>query len=586
MKQSDKNETKHTVMKFPLLWKAAATIASSLLLLSANTTDSSACTNIIVGKKASADGSVICTYNCDGFGFSGSMKYTPAGAHEKGEKIAIRTWGSGPIKGYVDQVDYTYGVIGYINDHQVSIVETTFGGRDELQNPEGILDYDTMMHLALERSASAREAIIVMGNLLRDYGYNQTGETITVCDKDEAWIFEVIGKGPGRKGAVWVAVRIPDDCISAHANISRIREFPQTRKADKATGFHIVEGECIYSPDVISFAREMGYYSGTDENFSFRDAYCPISFEKVRYADARVWSFFRHHYDKETMDSYLPYINGEFDKCDHLPLYIKPDKPLSVRDVMEDMRDHYEGTPLDMTADMSAGPWGMPVRPRPMNYTTSNGNTYFMERPIGTQQSGFTLVSQLRGWLPDPVGGIMYFNCDDASMVAYVPVFCGATEVPEAFRSENNPHNEFSWKSAFWVNNLVANMVYPRYSQMKDDLKKAQKQLEDYYAEEVAALPDAVKDMTRREMVSFLNGKSAQYTRRMMERWEELFRFLVVKFNDQVVRNEKDGVFTGGYTTPGYDPVFNEAIGSSTGDRYRVKTESSAAEANAQTNAL
>ena len=437
------NSMKHSTI---LCTAASAAICISAALFS---TESSACTNIIVGKAASVDGSVICTYNCDGFGFSGSMKYTPAGYHEKGEKIAIRTWGSGPIKGYVDQVDYTYGVIGYINDQQVSIVETTFGGRDELQNPEGILDYDTVMHLALERSSSARQAIKVMADLLQEYGYNQTGETITVCDTEEAWIFEVIGKGPGRKGAVWVAVRIPDDCISAHANISRIRDFPQAKKIDKELGFYNVDGECMYSSDVISFAREMGYFSGKDSDFSFRDAYCPISFEKVRYADARVWSFFRHHYNTDEIDAYLPYINGEFDKCDHLPLYIKPDKKLSVRDVMNDMRDHYEGTPLDMTADMSAGPWGMPIRPRPMNFTSSEGGTYFMERPIGTQQSGFTLVSQLRGWLPDPVGGIMYFNCDDASMVAYVPVFCGMTDVPEAFRSENNPHNEFSWKSAF-----------------------------------------------------------------------------------------------------------------------------------------
>ena len=442
------------------------------------------------------------------------------------------------------------------------------------------------MHLALERSTNARDAIICMADLLDEYGYNQTGETITVCDKEEAWIFEVIGKGPGRKGAVWVAVRIPDDCISAHANISRIRTFPQAKKADKNTGYFIVEGECMYSSDVISFAREKGYFSGPDKDFSFRDAYCPISFEKVRYADARVWSFFRHHYNTDEMDAYLPYINGEFDKCDHLPLYIKPEAKLSVRDVMNDMRDHYEGTPLDMTADMSAGPWGMPVRPRPMNYTTSDGNTYFMERPIGTQQSGFTLVSQLRSFLPDAVGGIMYFNCDDASMIAYVPVFCGSTEVPQAFRSENNPHNEFSWNSAFWVNNLVANMIYPRYSLMIGDLKEAQKELEDYYEAEVALVSSQAVDLTARERTALLNSKSESYTGKMMTRWEELFRFITVKYNDLIVRNSKDGQFTGGYTTPGYDPAFNDAIGGYTGDRYLMKSSSTADQANRSTAGL
>lgn len=573
-------------MKLSHQLKAAFSSVVLSICMLASPLSSDACTNIIVGKKASADGSVICTYNCDGFGFSGSLKFTQAGAHEKGEKIAIRAFGSGGIKGYVDQVDYTYGVMGYINEHQLSIVETTFGGREELQNREGILDYDSVMHLALERCTTAREAIIVMADLLKEYGYNQTGETITVCDKDEAWIFEVIGKGPGRKGAVWVAVRIPDDCISAHANISRIRDFPQAKKVDKATGYYIVEGECMYSPDVITFAREMGYFKGADSEFSFRDAYCPITFEKVRYADARVWSFFRHHYDTDVMDSYLPYINGEFDKCDHLPLYIKPDKKLSVRDVMNDMRDHYEGTPLDMTADMSAGPWGMPIRPRPMNFTASDGNTYFMERPIGTQQSGFTLVSQLRGWLPDAVGGIMYFNCDDASMVAYVPVFCGANEVPEAFRSEYNPHNEFNWKGAFWMNNLVSNMIYPRYSMMIGDLKQAQKELEDYYEEDLAKVTSEVADMTSRDRTAYLTSKSAGYTSRMMTRWDELFRFIAVKYNDQIVKNTKDGQFIGGYTTPGYNAVFNDAISEYTGERYRTKTETSAGDANAQTSAL
>ena len=518
-----------------------------------------ACTNLIVGKAASVDGSVICTYNCDGYGFAGSMSRTPGGRHEPGEKIAIRGWGNnGQVRGYIDQVEYTYDVIGYINEKQVSIVETTFDGRLELQNPEGLLNYDTMMKLGLERSATAREAIIIMTDLLQEYGYNSTGETITVCDKNEAWILEIMGKGPGRKGAVWVAVRIPDDCISAHANISRIRQFPLKDPQN-----------CLYSKDVISFAREKGYFSGKDEDFSFRDAYCPLTFENVRYADARVWSFFRHHVaDVAEMDKYLPYINGQFDVCDHLPLYIKPNEKVSVRDIMNDMRDHFEGTPLDMTADMSAGPWSSPYRPLPMNWEV-NGKKYFRERAIGTPQSGFTLVSQLRGWLPDDVGGIMYFNCDDANMIAYVPVYCGVKEVPEAFRRENNQSNVYSEKSAFWINNVVANMIYPRYSVMIGDLRDAQKELEDFYAADQEQVLKDVENLTKREKAAYLTNKTAAYTKQMMERWDKLFRLIAVKHNDQIVKPSENGVVIQGQrSTPGYDQMFREAISKGTGDRY------------------
>ncbi len=518
-----------------------------------------ACTNLIVGKAASVDGSVICTYNCDGYGFAGSMYRTPGGRHEPGEKIAIRGWGNnGAVKGYIDQVEYTYDVIGYINEKQVSIVETTFDGRLELQNPEGLLNYDTMIHLGLERAATARDAIIIMTDLLQEYGYSSTGETITVCDKNEAWMLEIMGKGPGRKGAVWVAVRIPDDCIAAHANISRIRQFPLKDPKN-----------CLYSKDVISFAREKGYFSGKDEDFSFRDAYCPLTFENVRYADARVWSFFRHHVaDVAEMDQYLPYINGQFDVCDHLPLYIKPDKKVSVRDIMNDMRDHFEGTPLDMTADMSAGPWSSPYRPLPMNWEV-NGKKYFRERAIGTPQSGFTLVSQLRGWLPDDVGGIMYFNCDDANMIAYVPVYCGVQEVPEAFRRENNLSNEYSEKSAFWVNNVVANMIYPRYSVMIGDLRDAQTELEDFYATDQEQVLKDVEKLTKREKAAYLTNKTAAYTKQMMERWDKLFRLIAVKHNDQIMKPSENGVVIQGQrSTPGYDQQFREAIAKGTGDRY------------------
>ena len=538
-----------------------------------------ACTNLIVGKKASADGSVMCTYNCDGFGFSGSLFYSPAGQHADDELIPIHGWGPSHEGQFVKQVLYTYNVVGLMNEKQVTIVETTFDGRLELVNQEGLLDYFSLMRLALQRSATAREAIKCMAELVEEYGYNSSGETITICDPNEAWIMEIIGKGPGRKGAVWVALRIPDDCICAHANLSRIRQFPLEKKSKNSISsknlkkINNPEIECVYATDVISFAKEWGYFNGKDEDFSFRDAYCPIDFENVRYADARVWSFFRHHYSHEEMDKYLPYINGEFDVCDHLPLWIKPDKPLSLRDLQADMRDHFEGTPLDMTADMTAGPWGMPIRPLPMHFMDSDSIPYFRERPIATQQSGFTMTCQMRSWLPNDVGGVTWFNCDDANMVAYVPLYCCITQVPDPFRPENNPRNEFSDKSAFWMNNWVANMVYPRYTMMIDDLREAQNELEDYFFIDQDTVLLAIKDMQVGERREYLNRKSIAYADKMMQRWDKLAKFLIVRYNDQIKRRVgDDGQFIRwGYETPGYEPRFIDAIGTGTGERYKLK---------------
>jgi len=539
-----------------------------------------ACTNLIVGKKASTDGSVMCTYNCDGFGFSGSLFYSPAGRHDKDELIAIHGWGPPHEGQYVKQVEYTYNVVGLMNEKQVTIVETTFDGRLELVNRDGLLDYFSLMRLALQRSSTAREAIKCMAQLVDEYGYNSSGETITICDPNEAWIMEIIGKGPNRKGAVWVALRIPDDCICAHANLSRIRQFPLEQKksyksisSKNLQNINRPEVECVYAYDVISLARELGFFSGNDADFSFRDAYCPIDFENVRYADARVWSFFRHHYNKAEMDKYLPYINGDFDVCDHLPLWIKPDAPLSLRDLQNDMRDHFEGTPLDMTADITAGPWGMPIRPLPMHFKDKDSVAYFRERPIATQQSGFTMTCQMRSWLPDDVGGVTWFNCDDANMVAYVPLYCCITQVPDAFRQENNPRNEFSFESAFWMNNWVANMVYPRYSMMIGDLRKAQKELEDYYFADQDSVLLAIKSMMPADRRSYLNSKSIEYTDRMMKCWDKLAKYLIVKYNDQIIRrtDENGDFLRWGYDTQGYDQQFIDAIGTSTGDRYKLE---------------
>ncbi|MBQ2531719.1 MAG: C69 family dipeptidase [Bacteroidales bacterium] len=528
-----------------------------------------ACTNLIVGRLASVDGSVMCTYNCDGFGFASPLNWSAAGRHAPGEMLAIRGWGPDAPVHYVKQADYTYGVVGLMNELQVSIVETTWGGRPELEKSEGALDYFTLMELALQRSATAREAIEVMHNLVQEYGYNQTGESFAVCDPQEAWIMELIGKGPGRKGAVWVALRVPDDCITAYANSSRIRKFPQARKIDKKKGYGIVEGTCMYSADVISFAREMGWYEGADADFSFREAYGPMDFSKIRYCEARVWSFFRHHYDTEVIDSYLPFIEGHMDICDELPLWIKPDKPLSVRDLMNDMRDHYEGTALDMTVDVSAGPWASPYRNQLTNFEAPDGTKMFRERPIGCQQSGMTMVCQMRSFLPDEVGGVTYFNMDDASMVAYVPVYCSINRVPAPFRRENNNIREFSTESAFWMNNWVANMVYPRYSAMIGDLRDAQTELEDYYAEDQKEVEAKVKDLTHQERIDYLTAKTEAYTAKMMQRWDKLAKLLIVKHNDQIMQPSENGVVVPGRrTSPKYAPAFVEAVKEVTGDRY------------------
>ena len=531
---------------------------------------SDACTNLIVGKKASVDGSVICTYNCDGFGFAASLGFSRPGRHEPGEMIAIRQgWGPDAKVNYIPQVEYTYGVVGLVNEKQVSIVETTWDGRKELRNPDGWLDYFTLMNLTLQRAASAREAIGIMHQLVQEYGYNATGESFAVCDKEEAWFMELIGKGPGRKGAVWVARKLPDDCITAYANASRIRQFPQAKKLNKKLGYSIVEGECMYSNDVISFAREMGYYNGADKDFSFREAYGPLDFGAIRYCEARVWSFFRHHYDKEVMDSYLPFLNGDLTEHDALPLWIKPDAPVSYRDIQEDMRDHYEGTALDMTADVSAGPWASPYRNQPVNFQAPDGTKMFRERPIGCQQSGMTMVCRMRSWLPDAVGGVCYFNLDDATMVAYVPVYCGINRIPEPFRRENNNIREFSTESAFWMCNFVANMVYPRWSALYPDLREAQVELEDFFEADDAEVVSRAASLTAGELSDFLSARVIANTDKMMARWDKLAKFLIVKHNDQIMLPSAGGeLLPGRHTSPAYSPAFINAIKAETGNRY------------------
>jgi len=379
-----------------------------------------ACTNFIVGKKASKDGSVICTYNADDYGMFQSLCHYPAARHQKGEMRKIYDWDTNKYHGEIPEAEETYSVIGNINEYQVTVGETTYGGREEMVDSTGILDYGSLIYIALQRSKTAREALKVMTSLAEKYGYNSEGETFTICDPNEAWIMEMMGKGPGSKGVVWVAMRVPDNAVCAHANQSRIGKFNPKDK------------DVLCSKDVIGYARRMGWFSGKDADFSWKMVYAFPDFTGRRYCDARVWSFFRH-FDKG-FDKYLPWALGRDPEAEDMPLWIVPDHLVSVQEVMECMRDHYEGTPLALdSADIGGGIWNMPYRPTPLSFEV-DGKKYFNERPTSTQQTGFTYVSQMRSWLPRQVGGVLWFGNDDGNMVAYTPVYCSTDRPPRVLQ--------------------------------------------------------------------------------------------------------------------------------------------------------
>lgn len=535
-----------------LLWAAAAAGAS-------------ACTGLLVGKKASADGSVLISYAADSHTLYGELYHWPARDWPEGARLDIREWDTGKPLGQIRQAPHTYAVTGNMNEHQVAITESTFGGREELVDTTGILDYGSLIYIALQRSRTAREAIGVMTGLVAEYGYYSSGETFSVADKNEAWIMEMIGKGPGRKGAVWVAVRIPDDCIAAHANQARIHRIP----------FDDPEN-CLYSPDVVTFAREKGYFRGKDADFSFANAYCPVNFEALRSCEARVWSFFRK-YNRET-ERYLAYVKGESDEP--MPLYVKPERLLSVQDVKDGMRDHFEGTEFDMTRDPGAGPYGSPYRWRPLTFEV-DGKTYVNERAIATQQTGFVIVPQMRNWLPDPIGGVLWFGVDDANTAVFVPVYCSVTNVPECFRPGNGSLTEFSWTSAFWIHNWVANMAYHRYNQMIADIRPVQQELEAGFDRMQPAIDRAAEELYGRnpeEAVRFLTWYSDSQAEKATARWKKLGEYLLVKYIDGNVKKEANGRFLdNGYGLPaspdfpGYPEDYYRRIVESAGERLEVK---------------
>ena len=529
-----------------------------------------ACTNFIVGKKASADGSVICTYNADDYGLFINLCHYPAGTHPKGTMRKIFNWDTNKYQGVIPEAPQTYNVIGNINEFQVSIAETTYGGREEMEDSTGILDYGSLIYLALQRSKTAREAIQVMTTLVQTYGYNSGGETFTICDPNEAWIMEMMGKGPGSKGVVWVALHVPDDAICAHANQSRITKFNMNDKAN-----------VLYSKDVVSFARSKGWFTGKDKDFSWRDTYAKPTFGGRRFCDARVWSFFNHF--ANDFDKYLPWALGKDKDAEDMPLWIIPNKKVSVQDVMACMRDHYENTPLALdSSSVGGGVWEMPYRPTPLRFKV-DGKNYFNERPVSTQQTAFSYVAQLRSWLPREVGGVLWFGNDDGNMVAYTPIYCGNTTQPECYNTPGADAVTFSDKNAFWVCNWVSNMVYPRYNQMFPTLKEVRDSLENsYFANQLAIEKQAVAlyNTDKAKAISLLNQYSNDKAQQMLHHWKNLAVRLIVKFNDMAVKPEKNGMFvrtpegTGAAVKrPGFSNAFARKLVKETGDKYECPAE-------------
>lgn len=511
------------------------------------------CTNFIVTKGASTDGSVHICYTADSFGFYGELYHYPAAKYPEGAMLDIYEWDTGKFLGKIKQARETYNVIGNMNEYQVAIGETTFGGRSELRDPQGIIDYGSLMYITLQRAKTAREAIKVMTDLVDEYGYYSSGESFSIGDANEAWILEMIGKGEGNKGAVWAAVRIPDGYVSGHANQARITKI----KLNDPENY-------LYSPDVISFAREKGYFEGNDSEFNFSDAYAPLDFGAIRFCDARVWSLFRRV--NGDMDKYIDYINGE--SLERMPLYVKPENKLSVHDVMHLMRDHYQGTELDMTKGIAAGPYDMPYRWRPLVWE-HEGERYFHERPISTPQTAWSFVSQSRSDLPREIGGVLWYGVDDTYFTVYVPMYASITKAPYNFGEGVASLSKFSWDSAFWVFNFVSNFAYPKFSMVIDDIQKVQNDLEGKFISRQKSIENAAlalyKDSPGKAIDHLTN-----YTNEMAEitikRWKKLGEDLILNYIDGIAKTE--------FYRPkniGYPDEFKKLIVDESGDKFKMK---------------
>ena len=482
-----------------------------------------ACTNFIVTKGASTDGSAMVSYAADSHALYGALYHTPGGKFRAGAMLPVYEWDTGRYLTDIPQAGETYSTVGNMNEHSLIITETTFGGREELVDSEGRVDYGSLIYIALQRARTAREAIDVIVDLANTYGYASSGESLSIADTEEAWIMELIGKGPGNKGIVWVARRIPDGYICAHANQARITTFPKDDPEN-----------CLYAPDVISFAREKGYYSGDDADFSFCDAYAPLNFSAMRACEARVWSFFRTFADD--MDKYVDYAMG-YNAANRMPLWVKPAAKISPKQVFDAMRDHFEGTPMDMTKDLGAGGHGLPYRWRPMSFEV-DGKEYINERATATQQTGFWMVGQAR---PGKTG-ILWFGVDDAATSCLTPIYCNTTEVPECFAEGNGSMLEYSPTSAFWLFNRVTNFAYLRYDMMSADIRKVVDFWERSMLEAVAGVDWTVEGMSPKQQRKHLTQFSVNTAQVMFENWTRLDKYLLIKYMDGNVKSEHDDV--------------------------------------------
>lgn len=540
-------------LRLSFIAAAALTAASAL-----------ACTGLIAAPGATADGSTLVTYAADSHTLYGELYHKTGTTHAKGEMRDVVEWDTGRRLGQIPEVPFTYTRIGNMNENGVAVVESTWGGREELAG-SGMIDYGSLIYIALERSRTAREALKTMTDLVKHYGYASSGESFTIADPTEVWIMEMIGKGKTDKGAVWVARRVPDGCISGHANHSRIHRFPLKDKT----------GHTIYSPDVISFARSQGYFDGKDEDFDFSRAYAVYDSGALRGCDGRVWAFYNRH-GAEPMEPYLDWVlRGEGPA---LPLWVKPSAPLTAKDMKAMMRDHFEDTPMDMTKDIGAGPYAVPYRWRPMTFKV-DGVEYTHERAIATQQTGFSLVAQLRAGAPAGMRGILWFGVDDANTCVYIPMYSCLREAPHEYAVGNGDLYNLRWDAAFWVNNFVANQAYHRYSQMIPDIRRVQSAIEDSIDAEVATLYAEAGALDPDVAVRFLNEHSSMWAKKATDRYRSLGEYLLVKYLDGNVKKERDGKFArtaDGMPEypdfPGYDERYYRSIvkDPAGGERLRV----------------
>lgn len=557
--------------------KSVLCISAALLIWQ----PSYACTNVLVSKGASKDGSVMVVYAADSPLLYGELYFNPAGVFPRGTFLDVINWDTGEFMGKIPQIGRTYQTVGNMNEHQVSIVETTFGGREELPNPTGIMDYGSLIYITLQRAKTAREAIEIIDHLMQTYGYASGGESFSIADKNEIWIMEIVGKGSKELGAVWAAAKVPDGYISAHANQSRIHKI----------NFNDPEN-WLYSKDVVEFARTMGYYSGSDEDFSFCDAYCPADFSGLRGCEARVWSAFnilgKGVFNDKKAEEYLDFAMGD-NPTNKMPLFIKPAEKVSVKNLADVMRDHYEGTPMDMTQDIGAGGHKNPYRWRPMTFEV-DGKRYTNERAIATQQTGFWVLCQSRNWLPDEVGGVIWFGVDDAATSCLTPVYTSVTEVPECIRVGNGDLLNYSPTSLFWLTNRVAHMAYLMYDRIAPDIQAAASKFEnDCIAEQAKTDAKALeiieqaqnKDEASANVRKYLTAYSNQKAQYLFNTWQSLDTYFLVKYVDGYVKvQNEDGTFKNNGNSPslpanpiqpGYSQKWKEAVVKDTGDKLLVK---------------